>query len=247
MIPFAFWLNRLEQLPWFRLMHRWVVPRARLIVKLIQVYAAFALLPGLIGAWVMWMRGPTSYYPFFDTLGRWSGQAALVLYSLTLVPGMLRRFGIFPLTRSVLMIWRRYFGISMFHSAITHSLLLYVIPVLATDPSLLFRSPGNHVLYGLGGILLLFPLWLTSNDWSVKTMGKFWHTIHALTYIALFFIFLHVYLATSGWTKATVGIVFVLEVLSWVVRWFQRPAAATPVPAGGTPPTTPATPAPPRQ
>lgn len=246
MIPFGSQLNRLEQGPWFLLLHRWAVPRARTVVKLIQMYAVLALLPGALGFWVIG-QNPETYYSLFSNLGRWSGQIALILYSLTLVPGMLRRFGIFPLTRSVLMIWRRYFGISMFHSAISHSLILYIIPVLVIDPALLLRNPGSHALYGLGGLLFLFPLWLTSNDWSVKTMGKLWHTIHALTYVALFFIFLHVYLGTSGWTRLAIGIVFVLEILSWIVRWFQRPPAATPTPVGGTLPATPATPAPPHQ
>lgn len=223
MLPFADKINLLERQPLFLTFHRWLIPKARIGVRVLQWYAGLALVPVLAALLVMW-QVPDLYYPFFDSLARKFGEIAAILYSITLIPGMLRRFGIFPLTRSILMIWRRYFGIAMFHSALTHQFLIRSIPLFFINPELIFQ-PDQQALYGFLSLLLLFPLWLTSNDLSVKSMGKVWHWVHALTYIALFSIYLHVMLATSGLIQKGLLAILVLEILSWIVRWFQRPPA----------------------
>ena len=47
-------------------------------------------------------------------LGGKFGVLALVFYSLSLLPGILRRLNIFPLLRSIFMLFRKEFGVMMF-------------------------------------------------------------------------------------------------------------------------------------
>ena len=120
------------------------------------------------------------------------------------------------------MLYRRHLGISMFLLAFIHQSLSRVLPIIVRfgiGPELMNAAP--YELMGTLTLALLFPLWITSNDVSMKILGKNWKRLHALTYVALFFLFLHVVLLSSNW--ALPGILFLgLEVLSWVVFWNRK-------------------------
>jgi DMSO/TMAO reductase YedYZ heme-binding membrane subunit len=151
---------------------------------------------------------------------RKAGTLSALCYLGTLVPGMLKRLGIFPLMRASMMLFRRQLGVLMFWLAILHQSMMVTFPMLITYGGLNLAVYGRHEVYGLLGVGLLFPLWVTSNDSSVRRLGKLWHWIHALTYIALFFIYLHVsdHEGYLPWLfKGVVG----LEIISWLYYMVQ--------------------------
>jgi sulfoxide reductase heme-binding subunit YedZ len=228
-------LNQFERNAWFLALYRLIVPRAKIVTRLIQTYAVLVLSLVFWGAYVFWVT-PERYFPFFDGLARELGQIAALLYCLTLVPGMLRRFQLLPLTRAILMLWRRYVGIAMFNSALVHLALIRVLPVLLTNPRLLLFA-NRQILFGALAVALLFPLWLTSNEYSVRRLGAAWHWIHKLTYAAVFFIFFHVALSANVRLAWFVGMVLLIEILSWFAGWLRSGR----IPAeGGNPPAAPA-------
>jgi sulfoxide reductase heme-binding subunit YedZ len=133
--------------------------------------------------------------------------------------------------------FRKHLGILMFISAWLHLNFTTTLPQLVAngfDASkielMLFQWMGEIAWW------LLLPLWLTSNDTSVKYMGKWWKRVHRLTYVALFFIFFHVALQQESW-MFVIGTVAILEVASWIKGWQRTKASQTvsPTPPFATP------------
>lgn len=146
-------------------------------------------------------------------IGLWLGKGAFFLYMSTLIPGILRRLRIQPTIQALIMPFRRHLGILMFLSAWVHMGLTSTIPVLFSQQ---FTPPllTTHQVLGMIALLILFPLWLTSNDYSQRRLKRRWKTLHSLTHIAMFFIFTHVAL-TSLWLGVIGLIVLVANLVSW--------------------------------
>ena len=145
---------------------------------------------------------------------------ALVLFSLTLLPGIFQRFKIFPLFSASIILFRRQLGILMFVVAMTHSFYISTIPAIMTA-KLGPEFMGKTEILGTLSLMILLPVWLTSNDFSMRKFGKFWKTIQRLTYFALIVIFFHV-AQTSANKSALLFIVIFLEFLSWAKVWFYN-------------------------
>lgn len=154
--------------------------------------------------------------------GRRFGQVALLLFLVTTLPGMLGRFKIRHALITIGIMFRRYMGIATFLFALCHALITFLIPlVLSRQP--LFPL-ANYVVFGVFALLTMLPLFLTSNDWSVKTLGPNWKKIHKLVYVIFWFIFLHVaFQRLSIWT-VLIGIAAVGEVISLLWDWLQKPS-----------------------
>ena len=176
------------------------------------------------------------YFFALYNVGSKLGVLSLFLYLATLLPSIITRLQLLPLITqpiaSILSLLRRHLGILMFITAWLHMSLTTSLPQLVTngfDPSkielLLFHWMGEIAWW------LLFPLWLTSNDLSKRFMGKWWKVLHRLTYIAMFFIFLHVAMQREA-LLLVIGAVVVLEVASWIVankrsRSVQQPTSTS--------------------
>lgn len=145
---------------------------------------------------------------------------AMMLFSLTLLPGIFQRFKVFPLVSASITLFRRETGILMFIVAMVHSFYITTIPVIMEiiSSSKLSSFSLTEIL-GSISLMILLPVWLTSNDFSQKRLGKFWKTLQRLTYFALIFIFLHV-AQTSSKKGLLLLIVLTLEFMSWIKFWF---------------------------
>lgn len=98
----------------------------------------------------------------------------------------------------ILLGWRNVFtvkkvtGLYAFGYAILHLL------VFAVDEGWLAIFGETNFVLGLLGLLVMFPLALTSNRWSMKKMGKGWKWLHRGAYAAGVLAVLHVALLGEG-------------------------------------------------
>lgn len=159
-----------------------------------------------------------SIFNIISGFGGEIGTLALLLFLTTLMPGIFKRFRIFPLLSSSIVLFRRNIGILMFITALVHSFYTYTIPAVMTSsfgPEFL----TSREILGSLSLMILFPVWITSNDFSQRKLGKFWKMLQRLTYFALIAIFLHVSFTDLKWAVITL-IVFGMEIASWIKVWY---------------------------
>jgi sulfoxide reductase heme-binding subunit YedZ len=103
----------------------------------------------------------------------------LLIIGLTITP--LRRFVGVNLLK-----FRRMFGLLAFIYVTLHLTVWVVL-----DMSLLWAQMWDdvwkrpYITIGMAGFLSLIPLAVTSNNWSVRTLGQKWRKLHKLTYLAV--------------------------------------------------------------
>lgn len=151
-------------------------------------------------------------------LGKKFGEAAMIFYLVGLYPGILKRIELLTSLRVAAALFKRHLGVTMFLFSFNHYMFTTLLTslVLGGIPTL---SP--HAVFGFFALIVLFPLWLTSNNWAQMKMGKFWKMLHRLTYVALCLLFMHVALQQSKWLLP-VAITLVLEIYSWLVAWKRK-------------------------
>lgn len=174
-----------------------------LVRKKIRVIRLFQLLWFIIGAcFIAAARSinspdPESYL-YWYSIAVLSGQTGLIFFVITLLPGIFKRFGIRNRILGILMIFRRYLGISMFLFAAFHGLIVSLLPRLLNGTILALTT---FELFGFTAVSLLFFLFLTSNDFSQMKLGKYWWLLHRLVYVIMWLILTHVALQRlSTWS-----------------------------------------------
>lgn len=156
-----------------------------------------------------------SLQPLFFTVGLQFGKVTAYLLVLTLSAGILGRFRWFTTIRITLMLFRRHFGILTYLSGVLHATFVFLLPILTHG----FRPLQIFEVYGLTALLLMLPLFLTSNDYSVRLLQKGWNKLHKLVYLALFFSALHTVSTRSRSTGVLLMSVVVLEALSYLAKY----------------------------
>jgi DMSO/TMAO reductase YedYZ heme-binding membrane subunit len=197
-------------------------------------FAAYLLLGAVYVVGVPLFGALPKNFSVLLEIGGKFGTISVLFYALTLMPGILKRLQILPVIQVSLMLFRRQFGILMFLFAINHSGYSLLFPTLAltgAPPMTL----STREIFGTIAEFVLFPLFITSNDLSLRKLGKWWKVIHKLTYVALLFIFGHIVLLGGELTlKLLVGGLIGLELISWIVYW-RRPSPVVPPPATPSP------------
>lgn len=184
----------------------------------------------LLLAWILalytGLNNPKQVFVVLE-LGGKLGTFSMILFVVTLLPGIIMRLKVIPkITLPIATLitpFRRHLGILMFITAFVHMSFSSTLPYLALQ----LISTGKVVLpppfrlfeqIGLIGWMLLLPVWLTSNDFSMKKLGKWWKRLQRLTYLALWLIFIHVALQKESLALILV-LVGLLEIYSWVSVW----------------------------
>ena len=106
------------------------------------------------------------------------GKAGLQLLVLTLAVTPLRR--LFGLN---LMKFRRAFGLLSFFYIALHLLVWFVLDVQIASQVWADILKRPYITIGMVGFLLMLPLALTSNNWSLRHLGRRWSSLHKLTYV----------------------------------------------------------------
>lgn len=143
------------------------------------------LLPGLYAFYlgIFGGLGADPVRAFEHLLGLW----ALRFLCLGLVITPLRDlFGI------NLISYRRALGLIAFYYVLAHFAVYLTLDrglILSSIAGDLLKRP--YIMLGMAGLLMLIPLALTSNQWSIRRLGQRWNKLHKLVYPVLIAAILH--------------------------------------------------------
>jgi sulfoxide reductase heme-binding subunit YedZ len=168
--------------------------------------------------------------PFFEIgtndlyeIGNFFGSMAAVVFVLTDIPGIFRRFkvsGVFKQIQNNLMFSRAHLGTLMFLFAFNHYVFVFLLETIQTQNfakfPLLFEIFGIIALYGT------FPLFITSNQWAKKKMKKWWGRLHKIVYGLIWAIFIHVALVGNYLIAGLIGITAVLQLMSLLLSYLEK-------------------------
>ncbi|GIW63946.1 MAG: hypothetical protein KatS3mg091_748 [Patescibacteria group bacterium] len=113
------------------------------------------------------------------------------------------------------MLFRRQIGILVFFTVLIHYMFLRGFRVLSFGlPSIL----PTFEFVGFIAFQLLFLMFITSNDWAVGRLKKWWVYLHRATYLIVFLVFLHILLAELSFRRANIiflAISLAILILEW--------------------------------
>lgn len=155
-------------------------------------------------------------------IGSKFGTLAAMLFLVVTIPGILGRFGFKHPLITLGVMFRRHTGISMFLAGLAHGMIVSTLPNIAMGAPLLPRF--GYELFGILSLAILTPLFLTSNLYSMKMLGKNWKRIHKLIYLAFWLIVLHIGMRGEMAVALVIAIAGGLEILSLVYAWKQTRA-----------------------
>jgi DMSO/TMAO reductase YedYZ heme-binding membrane subunit len=146
------------------------------------------------------------------------GRVALFLLFLVVTPGILGRFNIQIKVTRIITLFRRNLGILMYLIVLTHYHLVNLPKIAGIEPFTLsfplFQSVGFFAL-----VLLSF-LFITSNNFSVKKLGKWWKRIHRLIYVILLLVLIHTALQRVSIYSVLAAFFVSLEIASLIYNRF---------------------------
>lgn len=150
------------------------------------------------------------------------GERALQLLVLGLAVTPLRRF-----VGLNLMKFRRAIGVLTFSYVTLHLLVWLVLDVQILGQILADIAKRPYITIGMVGFVLLMPLALTSNNRSVKRLGRQWKRLHLLTYPASVLGGLHYVMLAKGFQlEPLIYFVVILTLLATRLPWLPKRAPA---------------------
>ncbi|WP_299948027.1 protein-methionine-sulfoxide reductase heme-binding subunit MsrQ [uncultured Ruegeria sp.] len=163
------------------------------ILRRIPVWAIYSL-GALPAPWLFYLgiTGGLGVEPI-EALEHEFGELALQLLILGLAVSPLRRFvGI------NLMKFRRAIGVLTFSYVALHLLIWLVLDVQIPSEIWADIVKRPYITVGMAAFLLLLPLAVTSNNWSVRRWGPRWRKLHKLVYPAALLGALHYVMLAKG-------------------------------------------------
>ncbi len=203
---------------WQTVVYEGVARKSQLVLKLFPlVYVGF-IVAMMVGAYVNLAH--SFLFETFYRLGKLCGEAALGLLGVVIVPGILGRLKIEIRISRVITLFRRQLGITVFLLALSHYMLLRLLPIAAGIFP--FSLPVGFEVFGSIALFVLFALFVTSNNYSMRKLGLWWKRLHRFVYIAVGVLALHtIFQKISPWS-IFIGTLFILEIISWGVYWFRQ-------------------------
>jgi len=199
-----------------QIFQHWIVSHTKFIQILKLLAETGSIFIFILGSVIFFLPGsqPSHLYE----VGKVAGYLAIITYWLTLIPGMLSRLRLTVSGVGMLTTFRRTLGVLMFWETLIHMMFTLGWPMILGITPLTATAPR---LFGMGAVLVLIPLWITSNDLSMKVLGRKWKLIQRLTYLSLFLIFIHVSFF-RGWWKFPTFLILLCELISWVSLWWRE-------------------------
>jgi sulfoxide reductase heme-binding subunit YedZ len=97
--------------------------------------------------------------------------------------------------------YRRALGLLAFYYVLAHFTVYLTLDrglILSSIAGDIFKRP--YIMLGMAGLIMLIPLALTSNTWSIKRLGQGWNRLHKLVYAVLLVAVLHYALSLKAIT-----------------------------------------------
>lgn len=144
-----------------------------------SVWALYGL--GLCPALVAFYLGATGRLPgnpvkeFEHLLGIWALRFLVATLAITPIRHL---FGTNWLR------YRRALGLLAFYYVVMHFLAYFLLDQVLNIPAIIAdiaRRP--FITIGMAGLVMLIPLALTSNSWSIRRLGSRWNQLHKLAYV----------------------------------------------------------------
>jgi len=161
--------------------------------KLLKVlaYIIIPIIFGFLTIWIDFNQGLGEMYAWSQFTAR---TAFFLLMFLLYLKPLMKIFPNVGLIRK-LMLFRRQFGVATFYFALFHminSIFFYIeknnYPVI--DTLIWFK-------YGTISILVLFVMYLTSNNYSVRLLKRNWKKVQGLIHFSVAVLFIHMFLVYS--------------------------------------------------
>ena len=117
--------------------------------------------------------------------------------------------------------FRRAFGLMSFFYIILHfSTWLFLDMQLRWVEIVESLTRKPFIVFGMMGFLLLIPLAATSNNYSMKRLGKYWQKLHKLIYVAIILGGIH-YLMMEKTLQNDAIITFIIIIALISLRFFK--------------------------
>lgn len=217
--------NFVPQKDWQTGTYEFVARKSPILLKLFPlVYAGFAVAM-IVGAYINLTH--SFLFDVFYKLGKLCGEAALGLLGVVILPGIMGRLKIEIKISRLITLFRRQLGITVFLLALAHYMLLRLLPIAAGIFP--FSLPVGFEVFGSLALFMLFALFLTSNNYSMRKLGPWWKRLHRFVYIAVGVLVLHTVFQRIGPFSIFIGTLFVLEIVSWCVYWVRQNSLEKPV------------------
>ncbi|MCE8547565.1 protein-methionine-sulfoxide reductase heme-binding subunit MsrQ [Ruegeria pomeroyi] len=97
-----------------------------------------------------------------------------------------------------LMKFRRAIGVLAFYYVSCHLLVWLVLDVQIPAQIWADILKRPYITIGMAGFVLLLPLAVTSNNWSVRRLGRTWRLLHRLVYAAVLLGAVHFLMLVKG-------------------------------------------------
>ncbi len=163
------------------------------IIRKIPVWAVY-LFGALPAPWFLYLglTGGLGVEPI-KALEHELGELALQLLILGLAVTPLRRYLGLNLLK-----FRRAIGVLAFAYVALHMLVWLVLDVQLPSQIWADILKRPYITVGMAGFVLLLPLVVTSNNWSVRRLGPRWRSLHKLVYLAVLLGGVHYVMLAKG-------------------------------------------------
>lgn len=170
-----------------------MIDRLNILLRKLPSWPLY-IIAAIYPAWLFWqaLNGGLGADPV-KVMEHQMGERALQLLILGLA--------VTPLRKHVglnLMKFRRAIGVIAFFYVAAHLLVWLVLDVQRLDLIWADIVKRPYITVGMAGFILLLPLAITSNNWSVRKLGKRWRKLHKLTYGACLLGGLHFVMLAKG-------------------------------------------------
>jgi len=212
-------MGTMEEANWQVKIYRFIAGKTKIIKNLFFLGYIFILAFLLLSIYLIHTQ--SAFEPVIYGIGKKFGQISLLLLGLIVTPGILGRFRLgIPISR-IITAYRRQLGITTFLITFSHFMIVrgayWLFSILPFAPF----SPMFQ-LFGSLALSIFFLMFITSNNSSVKKLGKWWKRLQGFIYLALWLVFLHVGLQRiSIWSIFIFGFA-TLEVVSLVYDYFMK-------------------------
>jgi len=116
--------------------------------------------------------------------------------------------------------FRRALGVTAFFYILLHFLVWFILDMQDIGRALSDIVKRPYILIGMSALVLMLPLALTSNNWSIRRLNpKRWKNLHKLTYLILPLGGLHYYMLQKLPGEPLIYLSVIVVLLLMRVKW----------------------------